>query len=448
MLKANVFRKLAVVCICIAILAGCSQGESKKISNSSDESNPQAATPANPKDIKAKITVWTWESRDNQKKIIDDFNKEYPGIEVTFTNVEANDMITKLQTAMASGSDLPDVAWLEIANRGKLIDLGIWEDLSAAPYNVKKEDLLDFMIPLSTSKEGKLVGVEVSPPFAGLSYKRDLAKQYLGTDDPAELEKMLKDWNAFTEKGKQVKEQSGGTVFMFPGVSEIVNILKGQNTIPLVKEGKLNVKESLTPILTRALDMQKAGLVDKLEGDTPSYLASFAAKKHIFYSAATWAPTWRIKANDKNGSGNWGVMAAPGGGFLAGGTVVAIPQKAKNKQAAFEYIKWTYMSEKGAISNRDNLEYFNTMKSTYKDSNFYSKSDPFFKGQDVQKKFAEIAPSVIVGPPVTKYDKEINGAIDLAIKTINSNEKGTLSAESLINSMEKDIISQVPELKK
>jgi len=445
-IKTNVFKKLAVVGIGIALLAGCTQGEKP---NSSNEGNSQV-TPAsdNPQDMKAKINVWTWESIDNQKQIIEDFNKAYPGIEVTFTNVEANDMATKLQTAMASGSDLPDVAWLEIANRGKLIDLDIWEDLSAAPYNVKKEDLLDFILPLSTTEDGKLVGVEVSPPFAGLSYKRDLAKQYLGTDDPAELEKMLQDWNAFTEKAKQVKAQSNGSVFMFTGVSEIVSILKGQNTIPFVKDDKLNLEESIAPIFTRALEMQKEGIVDKLEADTPSYLASYAAKKHIFYSAATWAPTWRIKANDKNGSGNWGLIAAPGGGYLAGGTVVAIPQKAKNKQAAFEYIKWTYLSENGAISNRDHLEYFNTMKSIYNDSSFYSKADPFFNGQDVQKKFAEIAPNVIVGPPVTKYDKVINGAIDLSIKTINANEKGALTVDSLIQSMEKDITSQVPELKK
>jgi len=445
-IKTNVFSKLAVVGICITILAGCSQGEK---ANSSNESNSQgASTSANPKDMKATINVWTWESIDNQKKIIEDFNKEYPGIEVAFTNVEANDMATKLQTAMASGSDLPDVAWLEIANRGKLIDLDIWEDLSAAPYNVKKTDLLDFIIPLSTTADGKLVGVEVSPPFAGLSYKRDLAKQYLGTDDPAELEKMLHDWNAFTEKAKQVKEKSNGSVFMFTGASEIVSILKGQNTVPFVKDDKLNLEESLAPIFTRALAMQKEGIVDKLEADTPAYLASYAAKKHIFYSAATWAPTWRIKANDKNGSGNWGLIAAPEGGYLAGGTIVAIPQKAKNKQAAFEYIKWTYLSENGAISNQEHLEYFNTMKSIYNDAAFYSKADPFFNGQDVQKKFAEIAPNVIVGPPVTKYDKVINGSIDLSIKTINSNEKGALTVDSLIQSMEKDITSQVPELKK
>ncbi|TDF95391.1 ABC transporter substrate-binding protein [Paenibacillus piri] len=448
MQKANVFSKLAVLSICFALLAGCGGGDSKP-SSSPNGSNPQAASPSNPKDMKAQITVWTWEPRDNQKKIIDDFNKDYPGIDVTFTNVESRDMVTKLQTAMASGADLPDVVWLESANRGKLIDLNIWEDLSGAPYNVKKEDLLDFMIPLSTTKEGKLVGIEVSPPFAGLSYKRDLAKKYLGTDDPVELEKLLKDWNAFTEKGKQVKEQSGGTVFMFTGVSEIISIAKGQNTIPLVKDGKLNIKESLTPIFSLALNMQKAGIVDKLEGGAPpAYLASYAAKKHIFYPAATWAPTYRIKANDKNGSGNWGIMGAPGGGFLNGGTIVAIPQKAKNKQAAFEYIKWMYLSEKGAISNRDHLEYFNTLKSTYKDPKFYSKTDAFFGGQDVLKKFAEIAPSVIVGPPVTKYDKEIIGAIDLAVKTMNSNEDGALSVDTLISSMEKDILSQVPELKK
>lgn len=447
MFKGNILKMIALVCICFVLLVGCSQGGTE-ISNSQDENNPQDTSSTNPQEIVAQISVWTWEPKENQQKIINDFNKEFPGIEVTFTNVSSKDMVTKLQTAMASGSDLPDVAWLEVGNRGKLIDLDIWEDLSSAPYNVEKDELLDFMIPLSTSEDGKLVGIEVSPPFAGLSYKRDLAKQYFGTDDPDELEKILTDWNVFTEKGKQVNEQSGGKVFMFAGVSDIIKILNGQNNIPLINENNLNLKESLAPILTRTLDMQNGGIVDRLEADSPAYFASYATRNHIFYPAATWAPTFVIKPNDKNGAGNWGIMSAPEGGFLAGGTIVAIPQKAKNKQAAFEYIKWMYLSDEGAISNRDHLEYFNTMKATYNNSEFYSIADSFFGGQDVQKKFAEIALSVIVGPSVTKYDREINSAINLAVKTINSNEKGNISVDSLIDSVEKDIMSQVPELKK
>ena len=82
------------------------------------------------------------------------------------------------------------------------IFLDIWEDITKEPYNFDTSQVMDYLIPLETSESGIYVGPEC-PSVAGLAYKRELAKEFLGTDDPKELEKMLSDWDSFIEKGKE-----------------------------------------------------------------------------------------------------------------------------------------------------------------------------------------------------------------------------------------------------
>ena len=52
--------------------------------------------------------------------------------------------------------------------------------------------------------------------------------------NPKELEKMLSDWDSFIEKGKEVVDKSGGTVYMLSSLGAAGQILKGQSTEPFI----------------------------------------------------------------------------------------------------------------------------------------------------------------------------------------------------------------------
>lgn len=428
-----------------------SSGAGSEAPGNTSSAEPSQAASGSPEaaSIKGKVQVWGNGTQESLQGVIDDFNKAYPDIAVEYITVETGDVVKKLQTLMVSGGEMPDVVWLEVGLRGRMMDLDIWEDLSKEPYNVDKGSILDSMIPLFTNKKGELIGPEVSVPLAGLAYKRDMAKQYLGTDDPAQLEAMLGNWDAFIAKGQEVQQASGGKVFMMAGVQDAGTILKSQRKVNFVSDddSKLQLEESLTPMLSRLIEMKEKKIVDSLEEWSPAWNASFAEKKHIFYPAATWGPQFVIKPNDKNGEGNWGLMLAPDGGYLNGGTIVAIPKESKNKEAAFAYVKWSYLSEEGAVSHRDKLGYFSSLKSIYDNPDFYSSTDSFFGGQDIMKKFSQdIAKNMASTQPVSKYDNDINSAISLGVKVINSS-KSSPSVDKLIADIKKDIGDKIPELK-
>ena len=298
--------------MCISILSGCGgqQTNGGEVTESSVSSQAGENEEGGKKEDGREITIWCWDTSDNNKNMYAEFTKD-TGIEVNLVAVESKDMTQKLQTTLASGGEMPDIAWLEATYRGKLLSLDIWEDITKEPYNFDTSQVMDYLIPLETSESGIYVGPEC-PSVAGLAYKRELAKEFLGTDDPKELEKMLSDWDSFIEKGKEVVDKSGGTVYMLSSLGAAGQILKGQSTEPFIVDNKLNLDTSMRPILEKLVEMKQVGMIDVLDFNSAEEGASYARNEDIFYPCANWSLEFTIKSNDKDGSGRWGFMLPPG----------------------------------------------------------------------------------------------------------------------------------------
>ncbi|WP_270165354.1 ABC transporter substrate-binding protein [Paenibacillus sp. SYP-B4298] len=359
------------------------------------------------------IRVWDWDET-YLKEMIPEFNKKYPNIKVEYTIVNPNDYLQKLQSGIASGSDVPDVILGETAYRGKLFDLGVLENLEQAPYNLKRSELLDYLVPLMTNEADELVGVDQQIAPAGLAFRRDIAKQYLGTDDPKELEALLSDWNAFIEQGKQVAEKSGGKVTMFPGLGDAFLVLRGQSGMNYIQNGEIDLTSRMSGPLQMLFKMRDAGILGKHELWTPAWSTSMSTGENLFYPMAPWGPKWHISANDKDGSGRWGLVKAPGGSFTRGGTSVSIYKDSKVKEAAWAYIQFCYLSDEGTKLAYEKFGFTPGTKAFYENNKDLieagSEYDAFFGGQNLMKYFIdEIVPGV-KGEKQTKYDSIVEGA--------------------------------------
>jgi multiple sugar transport system substrate-binding protein len=404
------------------IFAGCSTTTSgtssgKETLNSAAPTATANAAKKDPKDLTATIKVWDWDEA-FQKTMIPEFNKIYPNIKVEVSIVNNKDYLQKMQSGIVSGSDVADVVLGEIGYRGKLFDLEVLDDLESAPYNVNRKDLLDYTIPLLTNSKGKLIGVEQQIAVAGLAYRRDLAKQYLGTDDPAELEKMLKDWNSFIAKGIEVKEKSNGKVLMFAGLLDAFNVLKGQKGMEYIKDGQIDLTARMKSPLDQLFKMRDAGIIGKYETGTPAWASSYANGEFLFYPAATWSPKWQVAANDKDGKGRWGLVAAPEGGFTLGGTSVSVYKDSKVKEAAWAFINFCYLSDAGTKISAEKFGSPPGVKSFYVSQKALidkgTELDAFFGGQNLTKYFVEkIIPSV-KGQQQSKYES----IVDQGFKTL------------------------------
>ena len=433
--------------MCISILSGCGgqQTNGGEVTESSVSSQAGENEEGGKKEDGRKITIWCWDTSDNNKNMYAEFTKD-TGIEVNLVAVESKDMTQKLQTTLASGGEMPDIAWLEATYRGKLLSLDIWEDITKEPYNFDTSQVMDYLIPLETSESGIYVGPEC-PSVAGLAYKRELAKEFLGTDDPKELEKMLSDWDSFIEKGKEVVDKSGGTVYMLSSLGAAGQILKGQSTEPFIVDNKLNLDTSMRPILEKLVEMKQVGMIDVLDFNSAEEGASYARNEDIFYPCANWSLEFTIKSNDKDGSGRWGFMLPPGGPFPWGGTVSAVPKDAVHKEEAVEFLKYFWLTEKGGELNRDYVGNFTSYKPAYEDESFYSRPDEFFAGQDVLKVIAQdVLPNIKGVRLPSRYDQDIYDVYNLALKTINASSDGNVSVDKLLESMKDELLTKQPDL--
>ncbi len=391
------------------------------------------------------VVMWGWDESEILKGHL---AKVYPNVSINYITIAQADLPQKIQTTLVSGSQMPDVIQLEATTRGKMYSLNCWENLSGAPYNVDKNLFTIDQIPVSVDENGNLLGLPMGAVPSAMAYKRSLTKEYFGTDDPQELSKMFSTWNDYIQKGKEVNTKSNGTVKMFAGLSDLYNVLAGQTIIPFTEGNKLNIKNSLTPIFNQLVEFKKANIVDTLEEGSPALMASYGKSNHIFYPCAQWSPRWILKPNDSR-VGEWGLMELAGGAVNWGGGVYSIPQKAANKEAAFAVIKWLTMNPESAVPRRDELEVFTAIRSVYDDPNFYSRTDEFFGGQDIDKLFAyTIIPKMNETNvrPLNKYDVEVKDAVSSALKTINASKDGNVDVNALITQVENDLLSRSTEL--
>ncbi len=433
----------------ISLLAACGGGNSangNKANNTSGNTagknvnnaaaNDGSSDPAEKTDesLKGEFVLWTWEPE--HPTALAAFNKKYPDIKMKRVNVAAGDVTKKLQTTIASGGELPDVIRIESAQKAKIFDMNVLENLEEAPYNVDKSLLFDYDIN-AFSMDGHMVAVPDDMSIAGLAYLKPLAKEYLGTDDPKELEAMLKDWNTFIDKGKEVVQKSGGKVKMFPGLADVYSVIKGQRSGPYFDGDKMNTSV-VQQVLTDLATFRDSGIVDKLDQWTPAWNATFAQSKYMFVMSPVWMPQYVIGANDK-AEGRWGLMVPPAGGFIAGGSSHGIPKGAKNAALAWKWIEFTSMTQEGAVAQKQD-GVFTHYKPAYDDSAFTKWTWPSFGTQDIgEKYFVDISATT---KTVTENvnDLLLNDVMNIVIQTFAKDS--SFGADQAMDKIKKELTAK------
>ncbi len=228
------------------------------------------------------VTIWTWDY-DNTLKMADAFNKVYPNIEIEVVNVAYSDYYTKIQQAVASGSELPDIVAQSCTLLKNYGELGIFEDLSQAPYNVDSNVFFDYIKDRAIMEDGSLIGIEESVSPSGIAYKRDLAKKYFGTDDPDELGKMFSTLDDYVTYGKEVQEKSGGTDYLFHSPGAVAEMLYFMNTETLESDGTIHFSDKMGSVLKYLTEFRDNKIMDTFQNGTPQANATYADENHIFY---------------------------------------------------------------------------------------------------------------------------------------------------------------------
>ena len=166
-------------------------------------------------------TLEIWSSGEELGRFVEGFNAIYPDVTVNITVVPNADFIAKLTPALAAGEDVPDIFTGESDYVKYLVESGFWADLEAEPFNADTSDVWDYVKSVGTDESGVLRALSWQASPGCIMYRRDMALEVLGTDDPAEVSAMLTSNEAMLEVAAKLKEQG---IKMFASWQDIWNM--------------------------------------------------------------------------------------------------------------------------------------------------------------------------------------------------------------------------------
>jgi multiple sugar transport system substrate-binding protein len=392
---------------------------------------PGAQAPAQGGTAVTEITFWWW-SEDGQVWA-DEYAKVNPKIKVKFVNQPFADSHDKLLTSFASGSGAPDVASLEIGRIGSFTAKGGLVDLKAAPFDGGQfeKDMVKYKWTQGSTADGRLIAMPWDIGPAGFWYRTDLFEAAGYPTEPEKVEELIgtakHTWDDFFGFAKEFSQKSGGKTALFAdAATDIYGAVYRQQGEGYQEGNKILIEEKGT----RPFQLAARARKDGLDANIPWWGADWAAgmKNNAFAGMviACWEQTF-LQREQPQTVGKWRVIHAPESNYNWGGSFVAIPEQSKNKEAAWEFVKWACCTAEGQNALFKKSGVFPAYKPAWQDP-LYNAPVDFYGGQRAFRLWVEIADNVkaifrtpndvqlddIVGAELTKVLKENKDAVQAA----------------------------------
>lgn len=375
---------LAAVCASLAFVS-CAKKEGS--STGGDKNN--------------KLVVWSF--TDELDGMIKNYFSKDPRFEgkydISYSLTPTDQFPNKLDPVLASGSGCPDVFALEDAFVRKYIESGLLLDITDI-YNEVKDKVYPYPVEVGTY-DGKVYGMSWQVTPGAVFYRRSLAKKYLGTDDPEEVQKHLANWNKFLETAEILKQKSNGDCYIVSSTGDMFKPYSAGRSKPWVVDGKLVVDPKMEEYMDMCKTLHDKGYEGRVGQWSEGWFAGMKGTfkdetgkdKEIFsYFLPTWGLHYVLKTNAPESSGDWAMCAGPVG-YRWGGTWVGAWKGTKNPNAAKEFIKYIATDDTFLESwAKDTGDVVSNKKVVDKIKDSYS--DPYLGGQNHYAAFAKMADNV------------------------------------------------------
>ena len=335
-MKRNLVSLFAMGLVLLTLLIGCG-GQAQQATQ------PDAAADS------GKITVWSF--TDEVGQMIGPFNEVYPNIEVELVVIPAGDetYLNRITNAMRSSAATPDVFTGERAFFRQFIDSGFWEPLSGAPYNAEQlvGSLVDYVVGLSRDDQGQLSALSWQATPGGIYYRRSIARDVLGTDDPAVVSQWTSDLDKFYELGEKIRAFYNGQRFLLSGYMDMQEFVYNQRTEPYVIGDTLTIPASLVEFMTVGRQMRQNRIEAGAATWSPPWFSSMADGSVFAYVLPTWGLHYVLKPNaepdahegNAQFTGDWG-LAAPPAPYSWGGTWIGVSRHSRQKELAWKFVQF------------------------------------------------------------------------------------------------------------
>lgn len=390
----------------------------------------------------SKIVVWT--NNEDLKKFGARYTAE-TGREVEVLNIEGSEYMNKINTSLGAKTSDVDIIVGEPQMLLNFYEAGYLEDIGSAPYNGKDsvDELVNYVGQIGTDSNGVLRALAYQTTPGVIFYRRDLWKEVYGDDSPEFVESKTKDFATILETAREVKAKG---YRLIPDTGTLRRFANDEAWV--VNGNQLVLSDKRMQYFDTAVAMQQEGLTADCSEWSASWFASMYGEMPInvgweaadsdayknaektqvmMYSMASWgAGIIRDTVKDQATYGKFGVAKAPSA-FTEGGGYVGINTYSKNKDAAWEFIKYVCLTESTydywIEETGGDMVAMKSAIEKHKDDEF-----ELFANQKTYPLYLEAAEKIDLST-VTKYDdsiKEFFGTAIIAVQTGELDRAGAL----------------------
>ncbi|MFS4505232.1 ABC transporter substrate-binding protein [Clavibacter sp. Sh2141] len=399
---------VAAAAVAVA-LTGCSSGGG---GGASDDPNAEAS-------------FWSFTGI-GAKDGVAEYQKKKPDAKVKLTEVGSTTETATALTAALAGGKVPDLVMIQnddlpqfVENSANFLDLRtLGGDDIASEY-------LPWAASAATAEDGSVIGIPTDVGGLGFAYRADLFAEAGLPTEPDEVAAMWKDWDSFIAMGEQYTEATGKpfvdnieTSVFFSTVNQVSEKYYSPDG-ELVYDKNPQVEDAFQV----AVDTHDAGI----SAGIAAWSSGWAPGRANGAFAVTVAPSWilqGIKTDAPDTAGNWRIASVPGVGGNWGGSVIAIPARAENPQAAWQYIE-TMMSGEAQQEHFERTGTFPAATAAVESDAVAAYQDEFFGDSKIGQVMSESVtkfPSFYNGPDTTP----INGAL---LNTLVELEAGNVTSD-------------------
>lgn len=400
-------------------------------------------------------TINLWSFTDEVPGMMDSYIKDHPDfaakykVQKTVKNTDNGAYTNSLDQALAGGGkDAPDIYCAEAAFVLKYTHgaasqyAGTYEDLGLSMDEVKSAEIAQYTIDIG-SRDGQLLGLPYQATGGCFIYRRSLAKEAFGSEDPADVSKAIGggsgSWDKFWEAADTLKSKGMAIV---SGDGDMWHAVENSSDSGWVVDGKLVID----PKREEFLDISKKLKDNGYHNDTVDWqdawyldMKGLGEKPVLGFFGPAWLINYVMVNNcgsfDEDGNrlegegtfGDWAVCDSPIG-FFWGGTWLLSNKDSQVKDGIAEFFHWVNLD-----TTEDGLQY-KWANGTYgtggtKDavaSNVVMKKSngeiDFLNGQNMFDYFVP-ANDYATGKNLTEFDEGINNQWRDQVRQYTANNK-------------------------
>lgn len=277
-----------------------------------------------------------------------------------------------------------------------------------------------------------------------LVYRRDIAMDVFGTDDPEAIGEKVKDWDTMKATAEELKAKG---YYTFASYADTFRLYGNSIGDSWVKQGEtvINVDQKIMDWISDSKEWLDAGYLDKtVKGQwNDDWNKSMGSASKVFaFLFPAWGIDFTLKPNWDGDAGAWAVTNPPQE-YNWGGSYVHACTGTDNPEHVRDIILAVTASEDNLLKiSRDYSDFTNTTVGMQKAAGDDTFSSEFLGGQNPFVYFAPVAENIKIAP-LSAYDQ---GCVELIQNAFSDYFQGLVEYDKAKTNFETAIKERYPDI--